>query len=391
MPKIVAMIPARLGSKRVKSKNLRLLDGKPLVCHVADKAKEAGVFDEIYINSESEIFEDLCRDYDVKFYKRPLELASDTATNDMFVLDFIDKVKCDIIIQINPTSPLISVDDLKAFVNMMIQGKFDTLHSVKKEQIEGLYQGKPLNFDPKKEMPRSQDLQPIMLFSSAIMGWEVKNYRQNMRKFGCATYGGDGHIGYFVLSGFSTIDIDEEEDFLFAELAMAFQKNPHLMTPQYYDPQKKSLRVEREVYDILVRDGVTANDLEDANKLIVSLPSIIQDQDNTKSWSKRIINTENNSATLISQMPGEGNRLHHHDNWNEWWYIVSGQWEFEIEGTKHIVKEGDVVFIQKNKWHKITATGQKPAVRLAVSKDKVPHIYRENDADQIKTGARAPL
>ena len=50
MTKIVAMIPARLGSKRIKSKNLRLLAGKPLVCHVVDKCKEADIFDDIYIN-----------------------------------------------------------------------------------------------------------------------------------------------------------------------------------------------------------------------------------------------------------------------------------------------------------------------------------------------------
>ena len=59
MTRIVAMIPARLGSKRIKNKNLRLLKGKPLVCHVLDKAKEACEFDDIYVNSESDIFAEL--------------------------------------------------------------------------------------------------------------------------------------------------------------------------------------------------------------------------------------------------------------------------------------------------------------------------------------------
>ena len=48
--KIVAMIPARLGSKRIKHKNLRLLDGKPLVSHVIEKCKEVDTFSAIYIN-----------------------------------------------------------------------------------------------------------------------------------------------------------------------------------------------------------------------------------------------------------------------------------------------------------------------------------------------------
>lgn len=384
--RIVAMMPARLGSKRVKNKNLRLLDGKPLICHVIEKAKAAQVFDEIYVNSESDIFKPLCDQYGVKFYQRPIELASDDATNDMFVLDFLDNIACDIIVQINPTAPLISVEDIRSFVTMMIDGKYDTLHTVKDEQIEGLYEGQPLNFDPKKKMPRSQDLKPVKIFCSGIMAWEVTNYRQNIKKYGAGTYGGDGKIGYFTLQGFSTIDIDHDVDFQMAELAIAYQKNPHAHQPQYYQPEEK-LRYERDVMEILINDGVVSNDLDEANKLITNIKEIIRTQGGTRSWSKRIINTESNSATLILQMPGEGNRLHHHKDWNEWWYIVSGEWEFEIEGKITVVKEGDIVLIEKNKWHKITATGSKPAIRLAVSKDKVAHIYKEESEYGAKSAS----
>ncbi len=111
--------------------------------------------------------------------------------------------------------------------------------------------------------------------------------------------------------------------------------------------------------------------------LIVGLGSIIASKDNSTSWSHRLINTENNSATPISQLPREGNRLHYHNDWNEWWYIVKGRWAWEIEGTKHEVRQGDLVFIEKNKWHKITAIGTEPAIRLAVSRDQVAHIYRD--------------
>ena len=53
--KIIAMIPARMGSKRVKNKNLRLINGKPLIQYVLDTVKNLTIFDEIYINSEHEI------------------------------------------------------------------------------------------------------------------------------------------------------------------------------------------------------------------------------------------------------------------------------------------------------------------------------------------------
>jgi len=54
-------------------------------------------------------------------------------------------------------------------------------------------------------------------------------------------------------------------------------------------------------------------------------------------------------------------------------------WKWEIEGKTYIVKKGDVVFIEKNKLHKITAIGDEPAIRLAVSRDLVPHVYPENE------------
>ena len=91
---------------------------------------------------------------------------------------------------------------------------------------------------------------------------------------------------------------------------------------------------------------------------------------------RRVVNTESNSCCLIAQMPGEGNRLHYHPNWNEWWYIVDGEWEFEIEEEKYIVKKDDIVFIPKNKWHKIKCVGDKMAIRLAVSRSDVAHVYK---------------
>ena len=57
--KIICMIPARLGSQRVKLKNLRLINGKPLIQYVIDKVKKCNLFDDIYINSESEVFRDI--------------------------------------------------------------------------------------------------------------------------------------------------------------------------------------------------------------------------------------------------------------------------------------------------------------------------------------------
>ena len=139
--------------------------------------------------------------------------------------------------------------------------------------------------------------------------------------------------------------------------------------------ENKNQHIETDVPSILKSDGVMDNNLSDVNKEVVNVESIIASHDSSISWSHRVVNSDSNSATIISQLPGEGNRRHYHPNWNEWWYILEGEWIWEIEVKEFTIKKGDVVFIEKGKVHKITAGGNKPAIRLAVSREDVQHIY----------------
>ena len=81
-------------------------------------------------------------------YQRPEHLSSNSASNDDFALDFFNAIECDVLVQVNATSSFTSSDDLRSFVKMYREGTYHTLHTVKEEQIEGLYENAPLNFDP---------------------------------------------------------------------------------------------------------------------------------------------------------------------------------------------------------------------------------------------------
>ena len=232
--KTVAMIPCRLGSQRIPKKNLRLLDGKTLSQWVAKACLDSGVFDEIYINSEAPVFSDIAKDVGVKFYQRPEILSTNSATNDDFALDFMNKIPCDTLVQVNTTSPFLSTEDIKKFVQTYHEGGYKTLHTVKEERIEGLFDGRPLNFDPMKQMPPSQQLTPVYVFSSSIMAWDSTKFRDNMQKLGAAVYGGDGKIGYYTLKGFSALDIDNETDFSLAEAIALMLKQKHT-EKRYYE------------------------------------------------------------------------------------------------------------------------------------------------------------
>lgn len=133
------------------------------------------------------------------------------------------------------------------------------------------------------------------------------------------------------------------------------------------------------VPNILKADGVMQTILDEANKEVINIPNLILKYGKNSSWAHTLVNTESNSATLICQLPGEGNRKHHHPDWNEWWFIMDGIWEWDIEGEKKLINKGDLVFIEKNRKHKITAVGTEAAIRLAVSRYDVAHVYEKED------------
>lgn len=143
--------------------------------------------------------------------------------------------------------------------------------------------------------------------------------------------------------------------------------------------KKDILKSDADVPQILKMDGVSNIILDQSNKEVTYLPDLIKKYGTNNSWSHTLINSQSNSATLICQMPGEGNRRHFHPDWDEWWYIVKGEWIWEIDGVENKINEGQVIFIERNKIHKITAHGNEAAIRLAVSRYDVAHVYTEND------------
>lgn len=233
--KVIAMIPARYGSKRVKKKNLRLIDGKPLISYVIEVVKKTNIFDEIYVNSEHEIFGKLAEEYGVKFYNRPEEFSTDKSTNDEFGLDFINNVEGDVLIQILPTSPLITAEEIENFTRHMLDKNLDTLISVEESQIACLYKGEPLNFSRLKINPPSQEMTPVLAYATVLMGWTYESFRANMEKFGAAYHGGDTLTEYFPVRGLATVDIDREEDFVLAESLILARKNADSNEVKYYD------------------------------------------------------------------------------------------------------------------------------------------------------------
>lgn len=379
MNKTIIMIPARINSSRVPKKNIRLINGKPLVAYAIEAALlavQGGVADEVYVNSEDDLIGEIAgsySDFNVKFYKRNAFLSNDDIQNEWFVQDFIKNVPCETLIQLLPTSPFITTRDICDFYSYMLKRDLDTLVSVKNVQIECMYDTVPVNFMKSHFLLPSQKVKPVQAYACGLMAWKTSVYMSNMH-IGGPYHGFTGKTDYFTLSGYATIDIDNENDFILADQIAKSLQNKYQSEPEYYQSGDYKKRVEVDVPSILEGDGIVHHNFDYENRLLSYIPACINEMGSAP-WSYRLINTKSNSATLIAQLPGQGNRRHYHPDWDEWWYIVQGEYLFEVNGMEHRVNTGQIVFIKSGLVHKITAIGDGPAIRLAVSRADVKHVY----------------
>jgi CMP-N-acetylneuraminic acid synthetase len=91
MPTVIAMIPARMGSQRLKHKNLRELAAVPLITRAILKCRAAKVLDEIWVNSEPPSFGDIAASEGVRFHQRPEALGNNQATSEQHVAEFLEQ------------------------------------------------------------------------------------------------------------------------------------------------------------------------------------------------------------------------------------------------------------------------------------------------------------
>jgi CMP-N,N'-diacetyllegionaminic acid synthase len=114
----LAIIPARSGSKGLKDKNIKLLNGKPLIAHSIEAAQKSNFFDEIFVSTDSEKYAKIAEDFGASVpFLRSIELSSDTASTWDVVKEILTNYKksgkeFDTITLLQPTSPLRSSEDI---------------------------------------------------------------------------------------------------------------------------------------------------------------------------------------------------------------------------------------------------------------------------------------
>lgn len=123
---LIAIIPARGGSKRLPRKNLLPILGKPLLAYTLETAEGWGKFDRILVNSEDQEILHVAQQYGAEIYIRPESLSDDRAKVLAVVQEQIQTMKLDletVVCILLPTCPLFSLEDLDGAFSLFLQGE----------------------------------------------------------------------------------------------------------------------------------------------------------------------------------------------------------------------------------------------------------------------------
>lgn len=127
--KILAVIPARAGSKGIPNKNIRFLNGRPLVAYAIENAKRSKLITDIVVTTDSPEVKIIAKQMGVSCRERPTALCGDAITLDAVIYDAAQAFDADYIVTLQPTSPTLKVETLDAAISYCIQEELDTLIS----------------------------------------------------------------------------------------------------------------------------------------------------------------------------------------------------------------------------------------------------------------------
>lgn len=226
----IAIIPARSGSKGLKDKNIKELNGKPMMAYTIEAANNSGIFDCVHVSTDSEKYVDIARKYgaDVPFLRSD-ELSGDNASSwDVvrYVLYMYSNlgVEYDLFALLQPTSPLRTAEDIKNAYNIYMEKNAKAIVSVCETDHPPIFSD-------------------VIAEDGSMKGFVKKEYRDLPRQAIPKYYrvnGGiylvnksclddivslyDNECYAYIMDRESSIDIDSNIDFLVAETLM---KNKH--------------------------------------------------------------------------------------------------------------------------------------------------------------------
>lgn len=213
--KVVALVPIKLNSQRLPHKNILPLAGKPLCWHILDTLCQVDKIDEVYVYcSDEEVVKYIPAQ--AIFLKRDKELDGDLVKGFDIYRKFIAEVDADVYVLAHTTSPFIKKSSIENAIEKVLQGENDSAFSAERIQTFAWYKGKPINYDI-NDVPRTQDMEPIWVETSAFFMFEKEIFTKHNRRIGFNPYIQE-------VSDIEAIDIDEKKDYEMALKLVEMEK-----------------------------------------------------------------------------------------------------------------------------------------------------------------------
>lgn len=215
---VLALITARGGSKGIPGKNIKLLGGKPLISWTIEAAKACPHIDRLILSSDdTDIIETAIAAGCEAPFRRPKELAADhTPSMDviMHALAQLD-IRYDYLLLLQPTSPFRTTAHIQQIIEQAIETESEMMVSVKKISnhpafMFELKEGYLHSFFPQKQQVRRQDM-PTAYQHNGALYFAKTEYLEHEQSFLTPK------VRPFTMSGIANLDLDEPEDWLYAE------------------------------------------------------------------------------------------------------------------------------------------------------------------------------
>jgi len=218
MRKIVSLIPARGGSKGIYEKNIKPVNSEPMLFHTV-RASLLSHVHETWVSSDSKVFRHMCKQKFPSCYvqDRPEEYATDEASTESVMEYFTSQVDYDIIVLIQPTSPMLTERYINMGINMVEHGGYDSVFSAvktndmliwslnQKHFPESGYTIIPINYHPRERGRRQDRERHILIETGGFYVTTRKMFEETQCRIG-------GKIGYVEVPFWESFQVDGVED-----------------------------------------------------------------------------------------------------------------------------------------------------------------------------------
>lgn len=213
--RVLAVIPARGGSKGIPKKNIRLMAGRPLIAYSIINALSCQYIDDVYVSTDSEEIEEVATQYGAEVIRRREDLATDMVTLDPVIYDAVTRIEAekhltyDYVITMQPTSPLLRADSLNGAIRQCMDEDMDCIISVINRPHLSWRDGENGVVPNYEKRLNRQQLPANYLETGAFVISRRAVVTENSRM--------SGNIGVYEISQEEGIDIDDKTDWILSE------------------------------------------------------------------------------------------------------------------------------------------------------------------------------